>query len=162
MTCDICGLWQKKRNFVVAITQVQPLEHQSPTMTMKKFILILLATLTLGACQQNMAERAERDAREATAKRCPMRLTDDGSVILERIVFDKATLTWQQDYLLDVDTAAVININEIRDMLLKELRNMPSYKPYMEHEFLFRYIYCRMKSPNDTVIDITLAPKDYK
>ena len=131
-------------------------------MMMKKLLFFVIAALTLGACQQNMAERAERDARETTAKRCPMRLTDDGSVILERIVFDKATLTWQQDYMLDVDTAAVINLDEIRDMLLKELRNMPSYKPYMDHRFLFRYIYRRMTNPADTVIDITLAPSDYQ
>ena len=129
---------------------------------MKKILLILLAALALGACQQNMAERAERDARETTAKRCPMRMTDDGSVILERIVFDKATLTWQQDYLLDVDTSIVINADDIRDMLLKELRNMPSYKPYMDHRFLFRYIYCRMTNPSDTVVDITLRPEDYQ
>ena len=56
---------------------------------MKKILLLLTALLTLTACQESMEDRAARDAADATAKRCPMRLNDDGTLVLERITFDK-------------------------------------------------------------------------
>ena len=129
---------------------------------MKKILFALTARLLLGACQEKMEDRAERDARETTAKRCPMRLTDDGSIILERITFDKLSHTWKQDYLIAVDSTAAVSITEMRKLLLQELKNAPSYKPYMDNRFNFRYVYCRMENPKDTVCDITLKEKDYR
>ena len=128
---------------------------------MRKTLLLLLCLASFVACQESMEERAERDARETTAKRCPLRMSDDGSLILERIVFDKTTHTWRQNYLLDCDREVLIDEAVIRDALLKELRNTPSYKPYMDNGFNFQYIYCQMKNPKDTLINITLTTKDY-
>ena len=129
---------------------------------MKKLLLLMFCALTLCACQENMAERAERDARETTAKRCPMRLLDDGSLILERIRFDKATLTWRQEYLFDLRAEGELNDQAIRDALLQELKNTPSYKPYMDNGFNFQYVYCRMSNPKDTIINVTLTTRDYR
>lgn len=129
---------------------------------MKKTVFALMALLALGACQEKMEDRAERDARETTAKRCPMRLTDDGSIILERIAFDKPTLTWKQDYLIALDSAAEISTQEMEELLLQELKNTPSYKPYMDNRFNFRYVYCRMSNPKDTIVDLTLREEDYR
>ena len=90
------------------------------------------------------------------------RLLDDGSLILERIRFDKATLTWRQEYLFDLKEEGGLNLQVISDALLQELRNTPSYKPYMDHGFNFQYVYCRMSDPRDTIINITLTPSDYR
>ena len=128
---------------------------------MKKILVLLTALLTLSACQESMEERAERDAREATEKRCPMRLNDEGTLILERINFDKSTRTWKQDFLLDASPETLEQL-DMRDILLQDLKNQPSYKPYMESQFIFQYIYCDMKNPKDTLIDIKLTPKDYQ
>jgi hypothetical protein len=128
----------------------------------KKILFFLLCSMLLAACQEKMEERAERDARERTEKRCPMRLLDDGSLILERIRFDKATLTWRQEYLFDLKEEGGLNLQVISDALLQELRNTPSYKPYMDHGFNFQYVYCRMSDPRDTIINITLTPSDYR
>lgn len=116
--------------------------------------------LTLAACQESMEDRAARDAEETTAKLCPMRLNDDGTLILERITFDKGTRIWKQDYLLEA-APEVLEQFDMRDALLKELRNMPSYKPYMENNFIFQYVFCDMTNPKDTLMDIKLTPKDY-
>ena len=128
---------------------------------MKKLLLLLTTVLTLGACQESMEDRAARDAEEATAKRCPMRLNDEGTLILERITFDKSTHTWKQDFLLDATPETLEQI-DMRDILLKDLKNQPSYKPYMESKFIFHYVYCDMKNPKDTLINIKLTPKDYE
>ena len=127
---------------------------------MKKILLLLTALLTLSACQESMEDRAARDASETTAKRCPMRLNDDGTLILERITFDKNTRTWKQDFLLEASPEAIEQL-DMRDILLKELKNMPSYKPYMENNFVFQYVFCDMTNPKDTLMDIKLTPKDY-
>ena len=89
-----------------------------------------------------------------------MRLNDDGTLVLERITFDKSTLIWKQDFLLEASPEAIEQL-DMRDILLKELKNMPSYKPYMESHFIFQYVFCDMKNPKDTLMDIKLTPKDY-
>ena len=129
---------------------------------MKKILLLMFCALSVWGCQENMADRAERDARETTAKRCPMRLLDDGSLILERIRFDKPTLTWRQEYLFDLQVEGELDIRTIRDALLQELKNTPSYKPYMDNGFKFQYVYCRMTNPKDTIINVVLTPSDYR
>jgi hypothetical protein len=45
---------------------------------------------------------------------------------------------------------------------VSELKNTPSYKPYMDNGFNFQYVYCRMSNPKDTLINITLTTKDYR
>lgn len=128
---------------------------------MKK-ILLFLTVLALFSCrQESIEERAERDARETTAKRCPIRMSDDGTLIMERITFDKSTRTWCQDFLQDIDPEVLKEAN-YRDLLLQELKNIPSYKPYMDNGFTFRYVFCNMKNPKDTLVDVRLTPEDYR
>ena len=129
---------------------------------MRKILILTFALLTLTACQESMEERAARDAKETTVKKCPIPLDAEGRVVLESIDFDIPTRTWCQNFLLLVDSGAVIEDNQIRGLLIDELRNTPSYKPYMESRFNFKYVYCNMRSPGDTVINLTLTPRDYE
>lgn len=94
-------------------------------------------------------------------KRCPLRLNDEGTIILERITFDKATHVWCQYYLLEA-TPELLQSIDYRGLLLQELKNMPSYKPYMDNNFIFQYVFCDMHSPKDTLLNISLTPKDYR
>lgn len=47
----------------------------------------LLFMLVFTSCQESKPERLEREARELTEKNCPQRITPDGSVILDSIVY---------------------------------------------------------------------------
>ena len=118
-------------------------------------------TISTTESHETILERAERDAREVTEKHCPMPLNEEGTLILERINFYKDTRTWCQDFLLDATPDMIEQIN-MRDVLLEELKNMPSYKPYMDGMFIFQYVYCDMNNPNDTLINVKLTPKDYE
>ena len=129
---------------------------------MKRILIPIFALALLSACQEKMEERAARDAKEITEKKCPMPLGNDGNVILERVEFDIPTLTWKESLLLDIYADAELNGAEVKDVLISELKNTPSYKPYMDNGFNFQYVYCRMSNPKDTLIDITLTSKDYR
>ncbi len=129
---------------------------------MKRIIFLVLSALTLAACQESMEQRAARDAREVTEKKCPMPIGDDGNVVLERIDFDIPTHTWKQDLLLNVPDDEELSDPMIKQLLVEELKNTPSYKPYRDNGFNFRYVYCRMSNPKDTLIDLTLSAEDYR
>ena len=129
---------------------------------MKKLLLSLVCLAALTACQESIEQRAARDARETTEKKCPMPIGNDGTVILERVEFDIPTLTWAESLLLDLPEEAELDNAQIKGLLVSELKNAPSYKPYMDNGFNFRYIYCRMSNPKDTLIDITLTKEDYR
>ena len=130
---------------------------------MKKKLILIFALALFTACQEKMEERAARDAQKITEKNCPMPLGDDGNVILERVEFDIPTLTWKEYLLLDFpEEGRKLDNTEIKDGLVTELKNTPSYKPYVENGFNFQYVYCRMSNPKDTLINITLTTKDYR
>ena len=130
---------------------------------MRKFILLACLALGLSACQESLEQRATREAREFTEKKCPMPLGSDGKIVLESIEFDIPTHTWRQHYLLNMlPEAGPFDQAEARRLLLDELRNSPSYQPYMDNGFIFHYIYRRMMSPNDTLLNLKLGPADYR
>ena len=128
----------------------------------KRIITALLFLAVVIGCQESMQQRAARDAREVTEKKCPMPLTPDGKVVLESIEFDMATLTWRQHYQLRLDIGDELDVDQVKPLLLEELKNTPSYKPYMDSDFNFQYIYVSMSNPTDTIINITLTPEDYR
>ena len=128
----------------------------------KRMLIGLMAAAALVSCQESMEERAARDAHEITTKKCPMPIGNEGTVILERVEFDIPTQTWKEDLLLDfVGDKSQIDLSEIKSVLISELKNTPSYKPYRDHGFKFHYVYCRMSAPKDTLINITLSKADY-
>lgn len=129
---------------------------------MKKYLILLFALATFTACQESIEEKAARDARNITQKKCPMPLGDDGNIILERVDFDIPTRTWIEELLLDFPEDGELNEEEIRNALIYELKNTPSYKPYIDNGFNFQYLYCRMSNPKDTLINMTLTTKDYR
>ena len=139
-----------------------PLQAKSSENMMKRLFFFMLSALTFAACQESIEERAARDAREVTEKKCPMPIGDEGRVILERVEFDIPSLTWKEDMLLDLSEGSELNYTEIKQVLLNELKNTPSYKPYMTNGFNFQYIYCRMSNPKDTLINLTLTKADYQ
>lgn len=139
-----------------------PLQAKSSENMMKRLFFFMLSALTFAACQESIEERAARDAREVTEKKCPMPIGNEGNVVLERIDFDIPSRTWKQDFLLSVPEGENIDNPSVKQLLVNELKNMPSYKAYRDNGFNFRYVYCRMSNPKDTLIDLTLGTDDYR
>lgn len=128
---------------------------------MKKLLILVCALTALASCQEPMEERAERDAQNLQ-KTCPRKLDKDGLQTLERVWFDKTTRVWNQDFLWNIPDDVNIDLAKMKELLLEDLNNQPSYQPYKDHEFKFHYIFRRMTNPTDTLINITLTKEDYQ
>ena len=50
-------------------------------------VCVLSLMLVFTSCQESKTQRLEREARELTEKNCPQRITPDGTVILDSIVY---------------------------------------------------------------------------
>ena len=132
---------------------------------MKKFFLLATALLLLTSCQESLEERAAREAREVTESKCPMPLGD--TMYLDSIVFDIPTLTQTQYFrftgIKDNDsTVATMKETNLKDVLVTELKNTPSYKTLMKRGVSFRYIYRSTLDSQKTYIDITIRQEDYQ
>ena len=108
--------------------------------------LLLLLFITT-ACQETLEERAAREARQFTAKSCPMRL--DEFTRLDSMTFTPAadikshhtlnywyTLTGNADHDYSAD-----ELRQAKEMLSQSLANSTNLTPYREAGYRFRYIY---------------------
>ena len=133
---------------------------------MKNILLFATALLLLTSCQESLEERAAREAREVTESKCPMPIGDN--MYLDSIVFDIPTLTQTQYFRFtgnsdnDSTVENIVSNNDLKGTLVKELKNIPSYKALMNKGISFRYIYGSTAEPEKTYIDITVTKEDYQ
>lgn len=133
---------------------------------MKKFLLYASALLLLTSCQESWEEKAAREAREVTESKCPMPIGDN--MYLDSIVFDIPTLTQTQYFRFtgkeDNDSSAESKVknNDLKGILVTELKNTPSYKVLINKGITFRYLYGSTANTEKTYIDITITKEDYK
>ena len=132
---------------------------------MKKFFLFASAILLLTSCQESLEERAAREAREVTESKCPMPVGDN--MYLDSIVFDIPTLTQTQYFRFtgrsDNDSIIQdIRRNDLKGVLIQELKNTTSYKALMKRGVCFRYIYRSNNDPQKVYLDITVQKEDYQ
>ena len=129
---------------------------------MKKTIIIILAALTMTACQESLEERCEREAREYTAKKCPAVVTE--GIVIDSVTFHKPTHTLTYYYTLSgiLDDAEALQSHDFHSILLRELRNSPDLQIYKEAGYDFRYVYYSEKENGTKLVDATFRPKDYK
>ena len=122
---------------------------------------MLLAILTLTACQETLEERCEREARDFTEKKCPFRV--DRSTVMDSMTFDRASLTLTYSYTLNglLDDSAVVVRNNPRELLLGELKNATSLRLYKEAGYNFRYTFLSAANSGKVIYDITFRPNDY-
>jgi hypothetical protein len=137
----------------------------SITTFMKKIFLMVASIILLSACQESLEERAAREAREVTESKCPMPIGNN--MYLDSVVFNIPTLTQTQyfRFIGDTDNDSVVvafEQNNIKETLVKELKNTPNYKALMERGASFRYIYRSTKKPETTYLDITIKKEDYQ
>ena len=131
-------------------------------MIQMKKALLLTALMAVGfvSCQESLEEQAARQAKKYTEERCPMQLE---MLIMDSIVFDIPTRTLTKFYRLTGEADhADLDHARLRQALIDELRNEPSYRVYRERGFNFGYIYRSEKEPTKVLFDALLTKNDYK
>ena len=129
---------------------------------MKKTVIVCLAALLLVGCQESMDERCAREAREYTEKNCPAPVAE--GVTVDSLVYDQRTRTLRYNYSVDgrIDNGELFRKDEMRDVLLKELKNSTSLKAYKEAGYNFRYVYRSTRDKGTKLFEATFSEKDYK
>ncbi len=128
---------------------------------MKKTFLLLLAAAALGACQESMEDRCDREAKEFTRKNCPTMIADE--IMMDSMAFERSTHTIHYYYKLtgNSDRADAYNKDEVKELLRKELKNTTAVQDYKDEGYSFEYSYRSAKDPNTVYFDVLLTKKDY-
>ena len=129
---------------------------------MKKLVWIFVGMLLMTACQETLEERCAREAKEYSKKNCPAPLTKD--VTIDSMSFDIATHTLTYSYTVSgvIDDTAVINRNNPKEELLRNLKNATSMKPYRDAGYNFQYIYYSTKQKGTRLFEATFRESDYQ
>ena len=128
---------------------------------MKRLFIPLAAIILLSGCRESIEERAAREAREMTETKCPMPVGDN--MYLDSIVFDIPSHTQSQYFRVEgeLDNDSVFEGVDTRGLLLKELKNTPSYVTLVKRGVFFHYVYRSASDPEHTLLELTLTPEDY-
>ena len=121
---------------------------------MRKIYILLLGAAMLTACHESLEKRAEREAKEYTAKYCPTPVTNYTRT--DSVVFYPETKTYHY-YCSFVDK----NRQLIDDMLLKSIIESTSLKPYKEAGFSFAYTCHSDKEPQKVLFETKYTKKRY-
>ncbi len=83
--------------------------------------------------------------------------------IMDSMVFDISTRTLQRYYrLTGASDHDGLDYRQLRQALIEELRNEPSYRVYREKEFNFYYIYRSAAHPDTVRFEALLTKEDYR
>ena len=128
---------------------------------MKK-ILLFAFVITLFSCHENLEERAAREVKEYTEKKCPAAI--DEFTIIDSITFDKATKTVHSYYSLrgKADTLGILNDANARTPLIDELKRNTNNKVYKDAGFRFAYTYTSASRKGLVLYETLLTSKDYE
>lgn len=132
--------------------------------------LIFMVGLT--SCQESKNERLEREARELTERTCPQRITPDGSVILDSIVFhDDGTNEINYYYQVNTDDEGVVKLQlqrkELERSLLSGINNSIDLRHVKEMGVTIVHHYHRLKTDSlnqqqrEEVLSFRFTKNDY-
>ena len=129
---------------------------------MKKLITLLAISTIFLACQESLEERCAREAKEYTAKHCPVRVAQD--IIFDSMSFDKTSHGISYAYTVQgvLDDAGIIHRNMPRERLLIEVKNSPHLNLYKEAGYSFRYVYYSAKKKGTQLFEATFHQSDYQ
>ncbi|MBO5591350.1 MAG: hypothetical protein J5913_00095 [Prevotella sp.] len=128
---------------------------------MKK-LLLLISVLTLTSCQETMDERCAREAKDFTEKKCPAKIID--GVTVDSLVFEANTRSLIYYFTVDgiIDDAEALKTQDLRGMMLKELKNNANLKDYKDAGYNFGYVYYSTKNKGTRLFEATFRQKDYR
>lgn len=126
-----------------------------------RYLCILAMAFTMLGCHEDLDQRAYREAREHTAKNCPMVIAP--GITNDSLTYDRQTRTVSYYFTLgkDID-AGKINGSLARQELQTEIINATNLRLYKDAGFNFRYVYMSEKSGDAIVFDFLFTPKDYR
>ena len=131
--------------------------------TMRKIYILLLGAASLAACHESMEKRAQREAKEYTAKYCPTPAVNYTRT--DSVVFYPETKTYHYycSFVDKMDDADIINKNRqlIDDMLLKLIIESTELKPFKEAGFTFAYTCHSDKNPQKVLFETKYTRKRY-
>lgn len=95
-------------------------------------------------------------------KNCPARLGQN--ITIDSMTFDVTTHTLHYYYRLSgvADSVGAMQTDDVRQTLLKDLRNTTSMKAYKDAGYNFAYTYRSEKNPATVLYDVTLTADDYR
>ena len=119
------------------------------------------AALVLTGCKkQTFDERVQAEVDHFNEKEAPKRL--DSITTFDSMQYDSKQLLLSYFYTLKTDLPMDLFPKEdVKQELLRNLRQSLQLKTHKEHGLLFRYKYILSPS-GDTLIDCTFTPEDYK
>ncbi|MCH4148257.1 MAG: hypothetical protein LKG25_00090 [Prevotella sp.] len=130
---------------------------------MKKIVIILFSVLIFSACHESLEDRAAREAKEYTQRYCPTPVNNFTRT--DSVVFEKPTRTYHYycTFSDKLDDAKIINVNrsQIREGLLKGIKESTDIKAYKEAGFIFEYTCRSAKNPSQILFDDKFSEKDY-
>jgi hypothetical protein len=129
---------------------------------MKKILVFATLVLFIASCQESLEDRCAREAKQYTAKNCPVRM--DKNIIMDSLTFEKATHTLHYYYRLTglADKDGALDSIDAKSLLKNELKNSTSMKTYKDNGYNFAYTYHSEKDPKKVVFEAIFTEKDYK
>ncbi len=129
---------------------------------MKKLIFGFFSLLLLTACQETMDERCARECREYSEKKCPVLVTEGVTIDSLTYTSHSRTITYYFTAGGILDDSEKLHQNDLRGMLLKELKNSTTMKEYKEAGYNFCYVYFSAKNKGTRLFEATFLKKDYQ
>lgn len=120
-----------------------------------------MITLVSTACQESLEERCEREAKNFSRKNCPAQI--DEYTTMDSMTFDKSTHTLNYFYTLNgAADREGLQTDNIRSLLLQQIKNSTHLKAYMDAAYQFQYTYRSKQNPAIIRFSTTFTQKDYK
>ena len=130
---------------------------------MRKPLLTLLAALVLVACNESLEDRAEREAREYTARYCPTPVMNNSRT--DSVAFDKATKTYTYYCTLtgEYDSAEFIAKygGELNSRLAQTIADDASIEKLKAAGFSFHFVIHSERAPEKVLYERTITAKEY-
>lgn len=130
---------------------------------MRKISILFLGAVFFTACHESLEKRAQREAKEYTAKYCPT--PPNNYTRTDSVVFYPETKTYHYycSFVDKMDDAEIIEKNRqlIDDMLLKSIIESTDLKPYKDAGFTFAYTCHSGKEPQKVLFEAKYTKKRY-
>lgn len=113
------------------------------------------------ACQESLDEKCARETKDYTEKKCPAPIGEN--LVIDSMTFDCSTHTLHYFYTLNIsdDNETTIDYQDIRNLLLKQIRNATSIKEYKDAGYNFAYTYRSAKNRNKILFEATFTYNEY-
>jgi len=120
---------------------------------MKRTILLAFAVLFMIGCNENIDDKAAREAKEFTEKYCPGPIINQTRI--DSTGYDRSTRTYTYYYtftgVLDDKAYVAENRAELDNGLRSLIINEPSLQPFVKEGIVFQYVVHSFKNPEEVI-----------